>query len=104
MKKSNKLKDEISVEVYKEDTDKQKEREALLKKAPNNELLQKMVQKKDPEEREKKYQEWDLIDDIVWCARDMYMENDKKMSEVVKLMIEALQKVTGEKNESHNDI
>jgi hypothetical protein len=90
MKNPNKLKDSIAVEVYKEDDDRQKERESLLKKTPDNELVKKMVEKKDPEEREKKWDEWSIIDDIVCCARDMYMENDKDKKEVIKLMIDAL--------------
>ena len=93
MKKANTLKDSIAVEVYKEDGDKQKEREALLKKAPDNELLQKMIEKKDPEKMEEKYNKWNLVDDICYCARDMYMQDNKPINEVVSLMIEALEKI-----------
>lgn len=62
-----------------------------LKKLPQNVLVKDIINEKSEEmDREKKYQEWEIVQKLTREACDMYMEDEKPFKEVVKYLGEAI--------------
>lgn len=74
---------------WKEREEKERKKvDALKKKLPKNKVVQEMS---GSEQKEKhKSGEWDLVDKVVWAARDAYFEEGLSYEEAISQLKEAL--------------